>query len=111
MNDEHVSFRVVSCLFVDRCRPRRFLIRANFFKERNRMLQLFVRIERRLAFPCAGLLIFTLSAFILRAAPQRRTDIRTGARAAAAQTTPAPTDATATIYGVKIHYVEAGSGP
>jgi 2-hydroxy-6-oxonona-2,4-dienedioate hydrolase len=66
------------------------------------MLKLLFRVQRRLAFSFAGLLIFTLSTFAVRAAPHHTT---------ALQTTPAQADSTVTIYGVKIHYIEAGSGP
>lgn len=50
--------------------------------------------------------------FILtvHAAAQGKANLST-ADASAIQTTPAQTDTTVTIYGVKIHYVEAGSGP
>src|SRR2546423_683475 len=79
--------------------------------ERYTMLELFVRARQRRTFSFAGLLLLTLSAFTSQAAPPGRTDTSAVAHARASQTTPAQTDATATIYGVKIHYVEAGSGP
>ena len=75
------------------------------------MLKLFFREERRSAVSFAGLLILAVGAFAVHAAPQRKVNVRASTPPLAAQTTPAQTDSTATIYGVKIHYVEAGSGP
>lgn len=58
------------------------------------ILKFSTKAQRRLI-SFAGALILTLSVSV----------------AQAAQTTPAQTEGTATVYGVKIHYVEAGSGP
>ena len=75
------------------------------------MLRLFFREQRKFTISFAGLLIFTLSAFTLQAAPQGKANNRANVHASAAQTASAQTETTVTIYGVKIHYIEMGSGP
>lgn len=52
-----------------------------------------------------------LCALTVQASPRSRAHVRAHVRASITQTLPAQTDSTVTIYGVKIHYIEAGSGP
>jgi pimeloyl-ACP methyl ester carboxylesterase len=59
----------------------------------------------------AGVLILASGVTISHAAPQRKAVTPAIALAVAPQTLPAQTEGTATVYGAKIHYVEAGSGP
>jgi 2-hydroxy-6-oxonona-2,4-dienedioate hydrolase len=76
------------------------------------MLKLSLRAQCRLTNSFAVALVFALCVLAVQASPQREVNIRASAHPLlATQTAPAQTDATATIYGVKIHYVEAGSGP
>ena len=75
------------------------------------MLTFSARAQRRLLFSFAVALILTLSGFTAHAASQTKANISATALAPTIQTNPAQSEGTATIYGVKIHYVEAGSGP
>jgi len=75
------------------------------------MHKLFIRRQRKLALSFAGLLIFTLSTLTSQAAPQGKANTGANVHASAAQAASVQSDTTVTIYGVKIHYIEMGSGP
>src|SRR3954451_608795 len=74
------------------------------------MLKVSLRAQRRLMLSFIVAWAFALCILTAQAAPHGKANT-SSAHVSAAQTTPAQADATATIYGVKIHYVEAGSGP
>lgn len=74
------------------------------------MFKVSLRAQRRLTLSFIAACAFALCILTAQAAPHGKANT-SSADVSAAQTTPAQTDATATIYGVKIHYVEAGSGP
>src|SRR5437868_11737602 len=74
------------------------------------MLKVSLRAQCRLTLSFIAAWAFVLCTLTAQAAPHSKVNT-SSAHVSAAQTTPAQTDATATIYGVKIHYVEAGSGP
>jgi pimeloyl-ACP methyl ester carboxylesterase len=57
-----------------------------------------------------SLVVFALGVFTVHAIP-RRNATQSTVFPHALQTVPARSEGTATVYGVKIHYVEAGSGP
>lgn len=59
----------------------------------------------------AGVLIIVSGVTASHAAPQRKASAPGNTLPVAPQTLPAQTEGTATVYGTKIHYVEAGSGP
>jgi pimeloyl-ACP methyl ester carboxylesterase len=67
-------------------------------------------VSRKIAISFMSLVIFALGALTLHAAPGR-SDARSTVSPRTLQTAPAQSEGTATIYGVKIHYLEAGSGP
>lgn len=76
------------------------------------MLTFSARALHRLLVSFAGVLLLTLSGFAAHAAPQGKATFSAHVPLApASQTTPAQSEGTATVYGVKIHYLEAGSGP
>lgn len=59
----------------------------------------------------AGVLILSSGVVVSNAAPQRKVSASAISLSGTPQTLPTQTEGTATVYGVKIHYVEAGSGP
>ena len=68
--------------------------------------------ERHRLISFAGALILLLCSPVAHAVAQREANTQaTAAVSRSLQTTPAQSEGTAIIYGVKIHYVEAGSGP
>jgi pimeloyl-ACP methyl ester carboxylesterase len=75
------------------------------------MLTFSARERHRFLFSFAVALVLTLSGVAAHAASQTKANISSTVPAQTIQTTPIQSEGTATIYGVKIHYVEAGSGP
>jgi 2-hydroxy-6-oxonona-2,4-dienedioate hydrolase len=74
------------------------------------MLKFNSGASRKIAVFFVSLSVFALSLLTLQARPGRSAAQST-LFPHPLQTTPAQSEGTATIYGVKIHYVEAGSGP
>jgi pimeloyl-ACP methyl ester carboxylesterase len=66
--------------------------------------------SRKIAISFMSLAVFALSVLTLHATTARNAAAST-VFPRTLQTAPAQSEGTATIYGVKIHYVEAGSGP
>ncbi|HEV7374996.1 MAG TPA: alpha/beta fold hydrolase [Pyrinomonadaceae bacterium] len=66
--------------------------------------------SRKIAIPFMSLVVFALGVLTIHAAP-RRSALPSTIFPQTLQTAPAQSEGTATIYGVRIHYVEAGSGP
>ncbi|MDT5063152.1 MAG: hypothetical protein QOH63_3611 [Acidobacteriota bacterium] len=71
----------------------------------------YARAQRRLLISFASVMTLILGGYVAHAAQQREVNISSAAFACAIQTTIPQSEGTATVYGVKIHYVEAGSGP
>jgi 2-hydroxy-6-oxonona-2,4-dienedioate hydrolase len=66
--------------------------------------------SRKIATSFMSLMVFALCVLTIQATP-RRDALQSTVFPQALQTAPAQREGTATIYGAKIHYVEAGSGP
>ncbi|MDT4953692.1 MAG: hypothetical protein QOJ02_1830 [Acidobacteriota bacterium] len=75
------------------------------------MLNSYTRAQRRLLISFASVITLILGGSVAHAAQQREVNSSSTAFARAIQTTIPQSEGTATVYGVKIHYVEAGSGP
>jgi pimeloyl-ACP methyl ester carboxylesterase len=73
------------------------------------IIKFSVSSRRRLLISIAGAMMLLLGGAVAGAAPQREAGASSTARSL--QTTPARREGTAIVYGAKIHYVEAGSGP
>jgi pimeloyl-ACP methyl ester carboxylesterase len=66
--------------------------------------------SRKIAVSFIGLVVFALGVLTIHATPGRNA-LPSPRSPRTLQTAPAQSEGTATIYGVRIHYVEAGSGP
>ena len=73
------------------------------------IIRFSVRSQHRIIMSIAGAMILVLGGAVAHAAPRREAGVSSTARPL--QTTPARREGTALVYGAKIHYVEAGSGP
>lgn len=66
--------------------------------------------SRKIAISFISLVVFALGVLTIHATPKRNA-LPSTVSPRALQTAPAQSEGAATIYGVRIHYVEAGSGP
>jgi pimeloyl-ACP methyl ester carboxylesterase len=75
------------------------------------IFKLSAKAQHRLLFSFGVVMMLTLSGFTAHATPRRKASLSPTTSRPAIQTTAAQSEGTATVYGIKIHYVEAGSGP
>ena len=75
------------------------------------MLKFYSDLRRRLFTIFAAFLVLALGASASIAKPQRRAELLSIKPRLTGQTVIGQSDATVAVYGVKIHYIEAGSGP
>jgi pimeloyl-ACP methyl ester carboxylesterase len=71
----------------------------------------YTRAQRQLLISLVSVTALILGGSVAPAAQQREVNTSSTAFARGIQTTIPQSEGTATVYGVKIHYVEAGSGP